>query len=210
MARAPAADIRLREQRAVALRLAGKNFDEIADEVGFASRGAAYDAFMRRVRADSTADVGEIRDQELARLDALGASLWPIAMGDINIVPQWEGKGKDAKRVTCHEDDPDEPDHKHYVDQAGAEVCWVIPDMAKLQAIDQCMKLMKRRADYLGLDFQHGLDARKQALDEQLVHILGDVIGAVIKAMQPSAEQQQRADVAFRQQALMLSGKETT
>jgi hypothetical protein len=207
MGRVPAADTRLKEQRVVALRRAGKSFDEIADEVGYASRGAAYDAFIRRVRAESSADVAEIRDLELSRLDAMHGSLWPVAIGDLNIVPQWVGKGKNRRRVICEEEDPDEPDHKHFEDEAGALQCWVIPDAAKLEAIEKCLKIMKRRADYLGLDFQHGLDERKQALEEQTAHTLAGVLGYILKAMNPTPEQQLKAEQAFMEQ-LQLVGNE--
>jgi hypothetical protein len=71
MARAPKATIRHREQQAVALHLAGKKFDEIAKIVGYSDRGAAYNATMRAIKRETVEDIGEIRNVEIVRIDAM-------------------------------------------------------------------------------------------------------------------------------------------
>jgi len=76
MARAPKATIRHREQQAVALHLAGKKFDEIAEIVGYSDRGAAYNATMRAIKRETVEDIGEIRNVEIVRIDAMLDSVW--------------------------------------------------------------------------------------------------------------------------------------
>jgi len=73
-----------RKARAVELAIAGRTYDRIAAEVGYANRGTAYKVVQQALRARTVAAVDELRCLEADRLDALQASLWPDAMaGDV-------------------------------------------------------------------------------------------------------------------------------
>lgn len=176
-------EVAAREAEALHLFKAGKGYVEIGRALGYtgdddAVRATAWGIVTRALKKHAVDDGIEIRGREDARIDAMVASLWPIAMSDLSIVPQFEGMGKNRRPVRCFDEDPDEPDHQHFENESGVVQCYVIPDFAKLQAIDQCVKLGKRQADIHGTDFQHGLDARKQKLDEeQAKAILGIMQG---------------------------------
>jgi hypothetical protein len=64
----------------IRLRHEGYSWDEVADMVGWASRGAAFtqiDRFMRKVIAETTTDVEVYRFESLERLRELVKALWP-------------------------------------------------------------------------------------------------------------------------------------
>ncbi len=76
-----------RKARAVELAIAGRTYDQIAAEVGYANRGTAYKVVQAALGARTVAGVDALRSVESARLDALQASLWPAAMaGDVSAV----------------------------------------------------------------------------------------------------------------------------
>lgn len=66
------------EERVLALRRAGRTFDEIASEAGFANRGVAYKYLERALARHRNDDVEHLRAVELERSDALIARLWPL------------------------------------------------------------------------------------------------------------------------------------
>jgi hypothetical protein len=111
MARAPKAVTRQREQQAIALHLAGKKFDEIAEIVGYTNRGTAYETVMRALRRETVADIEEIRNVEIARIDAMLESIWPVATED----PKWIRQFADTKKVSPLHDDE------------GREVVFIVP-----------------------------------------------------------------------------------
>lgn len=63
----------MRATKAVALRLEGKTFPEIARELKYNSQQAAYDAVMRTLKATQREPADELRKLELERLDVI----WP-------------------------------------------------------------------------------------------------------------------------------------
>ncbi len=79
-----------RRAKAVALRLAGVDYDTIADRLGYYNRGAAYNDITRALEANVAeqqrgADI--LRQEELARLDRLQAGVWQAAVsGDTRSV----------------------------------------------------------------------------------------------------------------------------
>lgn len=76
-----------RKARAVELAIAGRTYEQIAAEVGYANRGTAYKVVQKALRSRTVAAVDELRSLEVDRLDALQASLWPDAMaGDVPAV----------------------------------------------------------------------------------------------------------------------------
>src|SRR5690349_2835029 len=92
---------RIKEQKAIALRLQGKTFEEIAAEVGYADRASAYMRVMNAIRREVVDNVADIRDLEVARIDAMVDSLWPVAMGDVELVRQFI----DSKKMVPLRDD---------------------------------------------------------------------------------------------------------
>lgn len=76
-----------RKARSVELALAGASYDDIATEVGYANRGTAWKTVQKALKDREVNAVDEYRELELARLDALQASLWANAIaGDIKAV----------------------------------------------------------------------------------------------------------------------------
>lgn len=73
-----------RRVRAVELKTAGLTYEQVADELGYTSRGTAYNVVAKALREQTTEAVGSLRDLENARLDALQLALWDAAMtGDV-------------------------------------------------------------------------------------------------------------------------------
>lgn len=101
-----------RERRVLELRLAGVTWDNIAQAVGYASRGAAYAAYQRGLKRTLQEPSDEIRVQERERLDRLTQFWYPKVF------------------------DPNS----------------TLDDSAK--ATEKVLKIMERRAKYLGLDDQ--------------------------------------------------------
>jgi hypothetical protein len=73
--------------RAVELMLKGRSYDQIAREVGYANRGTAHRVVAKALSERLADDIDQLRELELARLDALQASLWAKAeKGDLRAV----------------------------------------------------------------------------------------------------------------------------
>lgn len=107
-AASPTSPLRLkaleRQRQALALRMAGASFDEIAESLGYADRGGAHKAIMAAIESTLREPAEGVRELELKRLDRLLMAAWKAATaGD-------------------------------------------------LQAIAVCLQIMKRRADFEGLD----------------------------------------------------------
>jgi len=69
------------------LRRAGATFDQIAATVGLASRGAAYKAHARALKATGGPEMDRerAREQDVDRLDRMLVVVWPRAMkGDLD------------------------------------------------------------------------------------------------------------------------------
>jgi hypothetical protein len=80
---APMADKALaeyRKARAVELRLAGLEYEDIAKQVGYTNKGTAWRTVTKALRERVDDAVEELRALEMARLDALQAALWDQAM----------------------------------------------------------------------------------------------------------------------------------
>lgn len=79
-----------RRAKAVAMRLAGVDYDTIAQRLGYASRGAAYTDIDRALQtrlAEQRHGADVLRQQELARLDRLQAAAWTAAAsGDLKAI----------------------------------------------------------------------------------------------------------------------------
>ena len=78
-----------RKARAVELAVEGHTYDTIAREVGFANRGTAYRVVRKALDETKVDNVQQLRETEVARLDALQAAIWPAAMaGHLDAVQQ--------------------------------------------------------------------------------------------------------------------------
>ncbi|MFC4497881.1 hypothetical protein ACFPA8_27495 [Streptomyces ovatisporus] len=79
-----------RRASAIQLHLAGMSWQGIADQLGYASRGAAYTDVTRAMEQRQTEEAEQIalmRYTEARRLDRLQAAAWPAAMsGDVKAV----------------------------------------------------------------------------------------------------------------------------
>ncbi|MBA9005964.1 hypothetical protein [Thermomonospora cellulosilytica] len=75
-----------RRRKAIAMRIAGVDWQSIADQLGYASRGAACTDVTRALKANRRAEAQEVellRDIEGQRLDRLQAAYWaPALKGD--------------------------------------------------------------------------------------------------------------------------------
>src|SRR5450631_4220206 len=69
-----------RRVRAVELKTAGYTYAQVADELGYTSRGTAYNIVAKALREQTAEAVTDLRDLENARLDALQLALWVAAM----------------------------------------------------------------------------------------------------------------------------------
>jgi hypothetical protein len=99
------------------------SFQDLADEVGYASSGAAHNALMRALRRKMSDDVDEIRKDELTALE------------------QAEAVVTETLQSTMGAD----------ISQLDIEVQAKIEDI-RLKAVDRLMKIQDRRAKLLGLD----------------------------------------------------------
>jgi hypothetical protein len=72
-----------RRAKAIAMYLAGADWQGIADALGYASRGAAHTDVTRALKANREAEaekVQELRNVENLRLNRLQAAFWPKAL----------------------------------------------------------------------------------------------------------------------------------
>jgi len=72
-----------RQIKAVALRLAGLDFQSISDQLGYTNRSLAAQDVDRAISArieDGTRSIDELREMELLRLDRLQAAAWAKAL----------------------------------------------------------------------------------------------------------------------------------
>lgn len=73
-----------RRAKAIALHLAGMDWESIADRLGYASRGAAHTDVTRALKANLKAEAEQVETLRYTtglRLDRLQAALWPKAVG---------------------------------------------------------------------------------------------------------------------------------
>ena len=74
-----------RRARAIELVTQGMTYQQVADELGYASRGTVYRMVHQALAQETTEAVDRLRELEVARLDALQAALWDQAMaGDVD------------------------------------------------------------------------------------------------------------------------------
>jgi hypothetical protein len=69
----------VKQAEALKLRIAGATYEEIAQALHYATRSGAYKAIKEALRKTIQEPADEVRQLELARLDALLASVWTQA-----------------------------------------------------------------------------------------------------------------------------------
>ena len=73
--------------RAVELVRQGKTYDQVARAVGYANRGTAHRVVTKALSERLIDGIDELRDIEVARLDALQAAIWSRALtGDVRAI----------------------------------------------------------------------------------------------------------------------------
>lgn len=100
----PRIDVAERRAKALRMRRSGATFQEIADSLGYASRGKAHDDVRVAFDAITSTPAHEVLEAELSRLDGMLSKLWPKV------------------------------------------------ERGQVTAVDRVLKIMERRARYLGLD----------------------------------------------------------
>ena len=82
-------EVEKRRTKAVELAAEGRDYAEIAAELGYHDRSGAYKAVSAALRAEQAEGVDLLRQLETMRLDALQESLWDAATsGDARAVDQ--------------------------------------------------------------------------------------------------------------------------
>jgi len=76
-----------RRVKAVELKAAGYTYAQVANELGYTSRGTAYNVVAKALKEQTAEAVADLRQLENSRLDAMQLALWDAAMaGDIKAV----------------------------------------------------------------------------------------------------------------------------
>jgi hypothetical protein len=76
-----------KERQVLELRIANARWEDIATIVGYASAGAAYNAYARALKRTLQEPSDEIRQQERERLDRLGNAVYRQAIqGDVRAI----------------------------------------------------------------------------------------------------------------------------
>ena len=76
-----------RAAKALSLRKDGATYEQIAAELGFASRGSAHNAVTAALRKAVVGPAEELRELEGLRLDAVQVALWPrVLAGDLEAI----------------------------------------------------------------------------------------------------------------------------
>jgi len=126
-----------RDARAVDLRRRHLNYRQIAAEMGWASSNAAYEAVQRGLADQSGEASEEVRRMELDRLDDIARGFQRVFATRHYVVSVGSGK------IVMDPADPSQP---------------LVDDSPVIQAGLALLRVMERRAKYLGLD----APARKQ------------------------------------------------
>lgn len=122
-----------RRAKALALKVAGLGYDQIAEQLGYAGRAAAYVDINRALKQrkkdqDEAADLAV--SLELERLEAMERAAWTVLRRQHVLV-------SGGKVVKDKDDDTGRP---------------IVDDAPTLAAIDRLLKIQVRRARLLGLD----------------------------------------------------------
>lgn len=158
-----------RRARALTLRVAGLGFDQIAEQLGYASRGAAYTDIERALaqrKKDLDEAAGHAATLELERLDAMERAAWAVLRRTHTLVSQ----GRIVKDDTGRPLADDEP---------------------TLKAIDRLLGIQQRRAKLLRLDAPTQIEAEVRnvdAVDAEIERLVAQLAGGRETAPTGSSE----------------------
>lgn len=153
------AETQARTAEAVRLRRLGYDYDDIAKETGFADRSGAWRAVDRAMSRNVRETTNQVRQLELERLDMLLVQAFEVLNKDhVHVsngrAAQAEVYATDEDGRVLFETDPDSGQRHPVVERYEP----LYDDKPKLDAIKTIVKLMERRAKYLGLDAPTGGD----------------------------------------------------
>lgn len=155
--RAQRANTAQRRREAIDMRMAGSSYQQIADALGYATRGAACQDVTRALEqavAEQTQSAEAYREEELQRLDLLLTEAWAIL--------------KRAHVTVSH--------GKLIYDERTGEP--LLDDGPTLQAIDRILKIQERRSKYLGLDAPTKVEAITiDSLDLEIAKLAAELEG---------------------------------
>lgn len=138
-----------RDADAASLRAKGRTFDQIADEMSYASRGKAYEAVMRAYADIPYEQVEEARRLDLERLDRLIEQAWAVMEREHVTVSQ----GRVVGKQTGWKLDPDTGETLRDGDnQPIPEYTDILDDGPLLAAIREIRGLLERRAKIIGYE----------------------------------------------------------
>jgi predicted transcriptional regulator len=143
-----------RDNKAVELRRRHLTYDQIAKEMGYASKSSAY-AAVRRGLADSVMESNdEVRQQEVDRLDELARRALRVIM-----TPHYKVSGREIVR------DPKSREP-------------LIDDQPVLNAINSLLKIMERRAELLGLNAVRRVEVLTIGMvDQEIARLTAELAG---------------------------------
>ncbi len=142
-------DTARRDAEAATLRAKGRTFDQIADEMNYASRGKAYEAVMRAYADIPYEQVEEARRLDLERLDRLIEQAWAVMEREHVTVSQ----GRVVGKQTGFQRDPDTGEVLRASDnQPIPEYTDILDDGPLLAAIREIRGLLERRAKIIGYE----------------------------------------------------------
>jgi AraC-like DNA-binding protein len=138
-----------RDFEAAELRVKGRSLQQIADELGYASRGHAHDGIMRAFGALPSEDAEDAKRLDLERIDRLIAKAWDV-MEREHIA---YSNGQVVRRRTG-EYEMDDDGFERLDDQGNRIPVYeeVLDDGPLLAAIDRIEKLIGRRARIFGYE----------------------------------------------------------
>lgn len=147
-----------RDNRAVELRRRHLTYDQIAVEMGYASKSAAYTA-VKRGLADSVQESNdEVRQQEVDRLDDLARRALRVIM-----TTHYKVSGRAIVR---------DLDGKPLID-----------DQPILNAISSLLKIMERRASLLGIDAVKRVEVLTIGMvDQEIARLSAELAGRLEQA----------------------------
>jgi hypothetical protein len=153
-----------RDAAAAARRATGCTYQQIADELGFASKGKAYEAVQRAFAGIPTEDAEEAKRLDLERIDRLIEAAQKVlkrqhvTVSQGKIVGRFKGfaRDPDTGEIVRGDDDKPIPEYEELEDDAPV-----------LAAIDRIEKLLARRAKIIG--YEAPVRARIEVITEDAV-----------------------------------------
>jgi hypothetical protein len=145
----PSIETAARDLEAAGLRVRGRSLQQIADELGYASRGHAHDGIMRAFAALPTDEAADARRLDLERIDRLIAKAWDV-MERAHVA---YSNGQVVRRRTGEYETDDEGFER--LDDKGNRIPLyeeVLDDGPLLAAIDRIGRRIEQRAKIFGYE----------------------------------------------------------